>query len=243
MIRKNTRGAAWLVAACLMQASTAAADILIFDSGEDTAPYSFLPNLPRFNNASLYAFQAISDTGGNHDFESYIRFPLSVGDIPAGQVVTEALLVVTYAFDFTSFGETSSEPGVLDCREVAGPWDQTTLNWTNRPPVDAPFDTITQIVSFGALICDATPVVQGWLYGEMPNNGFALTSPTARVMGMNSFESSVDPSLMPNLILTTEVPEPGFAAALLLGIGSLVRARRSRPPGRAMETEPEIGGA
>lgn len=218
----------WSLVFSFAAALPAVGDTVLIQSGIDTAPYSFLPNLVRGNNAAIYAFQSVSDDGTNHDFETYVRFDVSAADIPPGQVLTEASLVTTYAFDFSGFGETSNEPGVIDCREVLEPWSDTTLTWNNRPVSDLPFDTITQIDSFGALICDATAVVEGWIYGLAPNHGFAMTSATARVIGMHSFEADVSPSLQPTLILTTEVPEPGFAMGLasgLLLLGTLSRRR------------------
>lgn len=214
-------------------AGAASADSFAIDVVEDVAPYSFLPSLARFNSSTLYTFATVDEvTGASHSFETYLWFDVAETDVPQGQVLTEALLVVTYAFDFTGFGETSTDPGELDCREVLQDWDHTTLTWTNRPSVDAlPFDSVTGITEFGALICDATPIVERWIYGIRPNRGFALTSETDRVMGMYSSESGQDPSLIPFLLITTQVPEPGFAALLgvgTLGLTSLPRQRTSR---------------
>lgn len=196
----------------------ARADTVLIQSGIDTAPYSFLPNLVRGNNAAIYAFQSVAEDGTHHDFETYVRFDVSSEDIPPGHGITSASLITTYAFDFTGFGENSTEPGIVECREVLGPWSDTTLTWNNRPNASLPFDTITQIESFGALICDATAIVQGWLHGVVPNHGFALTSSTARVIGMHSFEAEVSPSLQPTLLIQTEVPEPGLALGLASGL-------------------------
>ena len=200
----------------ILLAPPAMSDVIIIDEGEDTAPYRFLPSLPRYNRETNFAFVAQTDEGTHHDFETYVRFPVSPQDIPAGQVLDEALFVVTYSFDFTGFGNTSNEPGVVNCHEVVAPWDQTTLTWNNRPAIDLPIDTVTEIVDFGALICDVTPIVQDWLDGTRPNHGLAVTSPTSRVLGMHSFEAPVDPSLMPNLFLIT-VPEPGTTVGLASG--------------------------
>jgi len=213
----------------LSMVAPAAADVIVIDEGEDTSPYRFLPNLVRYNRETSFAFVATDDNGVHHDFETYVRFPVSPQDIPAGQVLDEALLVVTYAFDFTGFGETSMEPGIANCHEVLAPWDQTTLTWSNRPAIDLPIDTITEIVDFGALICDVTPIVQGWLDGTIPNHGLAVTSPTARVLGMHSFEADVDRSLMPNLFLVT-VHGPGTASGLVSGVALLAPLSKRRRP-------------
>ena len=217
-------------------AGSAAAQTIQILASEDVAPYSFLPSLPRFNNPTLYAFQEEEEgTGVEHDFETYLWFDVELADIPPGEVLSQAFLLVTYAFDFTSFGETSSLPGTLECREVIGPWEHTSLTWLNRPPVEVPFDQVENITGFGSLACDATQVVERWIYGLRPNEGFALTSPTPRVMGMHSIEATVDPVLMPTLALITEVPEPGFAASLAVAVVALAQlSRRTRQRSRVV---------
>jgi hypothetical protein len=205
---------------------TARADIVVLPVAEDSAPYSFLPSLNRGNNASLYAFRALDENSTPHDFETYLWFDVEQSDLPAGHVLVEATLLVTYAFDFTGFGDTSTLPGTLACREVLGPWSEATLTWANRPAIDAPFDTLTGITDFGALLCDATPVVLDWIGNRTPNEGFVLTSPTARVMGMHSREASANASLKPQLILRTELPEPACAGAIAAGAVLLARVGR-----------------
>ncbi len=229
--RLASRLALVVAIAALPLAGAARADILVRPAVADTAPYSFLPSLVRYNNPTLYAFESFDETSTPHDFETYLAFDVDAADLPAGHVLVEATLLVTYAFDFTGFGEPSAAPGELACREVLEPWNQTTLTWLSRPDVDEPFDTITEITEFGALLCDATPVVLRWLTAQAPNHGFALTNATERVIGMHSLESSADPSLMPQLILRTEVPEPDGAIALAAGVVGLAVVRR-RSAGR-----------
>lgn len=219
-----------LTASCALmglQAPTRA-DVVVVPVAQDTAPYSFIPSLARYNNPTLYAFEGFDENSTPHDFETYLRFNVTQANLPPGHVLVEATLLVTYAFGSSDYGVPSNDPGELECREVLESWNQTTLNWVNRPDVDLPFDTITEIDSFGALLCDATDVVLGWITAQYPNYGFALTNPTERVIGMHSLESSADPSLKPQLILRTEVPEPGSAAALGCGGAALALAARLR---------------
>ena len=218
----------------LLSNAAASANIIVIPVEEDTAPYSFLPSLPRYNNPTLYAFQAFDENSTEHDFETYLWFDVPASAIPAGHVLAQATLVVTYAFDFTGFGETSTEPGELACHVVSADWSQTTLTWVNRPPVAPPFRRLTGITSFGAQLIDATMVVHRWIYGTSPNHGLALTNPTERVLGMHAREAAVDPSLKPQLILRTEVPEPSATLGFPIGgalLALLARARASRPAG------------
>lgn len=225
MIRIDSR--ALVASFCLMfAAGPAAADILLVPASEDSSPYSFLPNLARGTNPSLYAFKTVDDDSIPHEFDTFLWFDVEQADLPTDHVLVEATLVVTYAFDFTGFGDTSNAPGTLECREVLAPWNTTTLTWANRPAVSAPFDTVGGILGFGAILCDATPVVLDWIGLRSINEGFALTSPTARVMGMHALESSVDASLKPTLVLRTELPEPDRAIGIALGVGLLARIKR-----------------
>lgn len=217
--------------ATLSLGGVAHADILVMPAVADTAPYSFLPSLVRYNSPTLYAFESFDENSTPHDFETYLAFDVDAADLPAGHVLVEATLLVTYAFDFSGFGEPSTDPGEMACREVLESWSQTTLSWTNRPQIDEPFDVITGITELGALLCDATPVVLAWMTNQTLNHGFALTNATERVIGMNALESSADPSLMPQLILRTELPEPNGAIALAGGVGVLAFVARRRSAG------------
>ncbi|MFO0688334.1 MAG: DNRLRE domain-containing protein [Myxococcota bacterium] len=221
------RPRAWIPAiAALAFVASARADTVVIPVSEDSAPYSFVPGLARGGSPTLYAFRALDESSTAHEFATHLWFDVTQADLPVGHVLTQATLVVTYAFDFTGFGDTSDLPATLECREVLAPWSEATLTWQNRPAVDVPFDTITGITAFGAQLCDATPVVLDWITGLTPNEGFALTSPTARVMGMHAREASVAASLKPMLILQTEVPEPASAPALAAGLAALAIARR-----------------
>ncbi|MCA9501532.1 MAG: DNRLRE domain-containing protein [Spirochaetaceae bacterium] len=231
---RRLRLLALLIATALASAGSVQGDTIVMQASEDTAPYSFLPSLPRHTSPTLYAFRSLDEQNVEHDFETYLWFDVAEEDLPPGHVLVQALLVNTYAFDFTGFGDPSSDPGTIECREVLEPWTQTSLTWSNRPEYDAPFDSVTGITGFGAMICDATAVVFDWIHGVHPNEGFALTNPGERVIGMHSLESGQPGALLPTLILTTELPEPGLGLALGVGVFGLVLSgwmRRER--GRA----------
>lgn len=229
--------------AVLLASVPAPADIIIIPVDEDTAPYSFVPSLPRYNNSTLYAFEAFDESSTPHDFETYLWFDVVPSAIPAGHVLAQATLVVTYAFDFSGFGATSTDPGSLACHEVTEDWNQTTLTWANRPDIAPAFRTLTGINAFGAQLFDTTMAVHQWLYGTRPNHGFALTNATERVIGMHSRESSADPSLKPQLILRTELPEPGLATILSAGGFVLGLAHRLRCGRTARKLERTNAGA
>jgi hypothetical protein len=175
--------------------------------GEDTAPYSFLPSLPRGQHGTLYAFVA-SDGGVAHDFETYLKFPLP--ELEACGEVLAATLEFTYAFDSSGFGSGSDDPGEIHCHEVLEGWSEDQLTWNKRPEVAEPFDVLTGIDTLGPLACDATALVQDWLSGAAPNHGFALTNPTGRLIGMYSWEETHPDSVGKKARLVIETTDATF---------------------------------
>lgn len=193
--------------------STSSADSFTVTTGWDVAPYQFLPSNNRGSYTTLYSF---SGTGG-HDFETYIRFDLPANLLPEGHVVTSATFFIAYAFDYTAFGDTSQDPGTVVVYRVDEDWGEDTLLWSDRPAATEPVDQVDNIVGFGALIFDVTDLTQEWLGGTRLNYGIALKSPTPRVIGMHSFESTADPSLKATLVINTAPAEavPSFGPIAL----------------------------
>lgn len=210
------------VVVILLVATQASAETITIQSGVDTAPYSFVPTLARYNNPTLYAFDAEDEDDFQHAFETYIRFDLPSGTLPAGHIVDSATFFITYAFDFTGFGTPSSDPGEVHLHEVTSSWDQTTLTWLNRPSIGPVLGSVTGITGFGPLIYDVTGLVTDWTLGTSPNNGLALISATDRVIGMHAFEAPEPASLKANLIIetveVTAVPALDTAGLLVLGL-------------------------
>lgn len=212
-----TRWCLCCVIALFVQSSSAiAADRVVFvqpgPEGEDSAPYGFLPQLARGNATTLYAFT--EDDG--HVFETYLRFAIPSDLLAPGEIVKAAEFWITYAFDFTAFGETSDEPGTLEVRPVQDGWSETGLTYATRPLVGAPIATLMNVTSYQTLRFDVTATARGWVQGAT-NHGLAITSPTRRVMGFHSFEAtSQSPAARPLLLFT--VGPGGGADADLDGI-------------------------
>ncbi|MCR9094190.1 MAG: DNRLRE domain-containing protein [bacterium] len=221
-----------LIAAPLLSlAPPARADVIPILVSEDTAPYSFLPSLIRFNNPSVWALRGEDEEGGSqHQLETFLWFDVDLSDIPAGHVLVDAEVLVTWDIENTGFGDPSTDPADLNCHRITEDWNQTTLNWINKPDFDPAFDSITNITTLGSVLCDAWPVVFDWIYNGAPNYGVAITNDQGRGFGMHSLEAdpSIPDSLKANLILTTEVPEPGLGTGLAFGTLALSAVRRRR---------------
>lgn len=212
--------------AALLVAAPAGAALVILQpgpEGEDTAPYQFIPTLPRGGHNTIYAF---SDLGDQHDFEAFLRIALPPDLLGPDEAVGQALLSLYYALESTDFGETSDEPAVLECREVTSDWTEMGVTWVAKPSYGPPVDVVSGIDALGPIVCDVTELVQAWAAGTRPNRGIALTNPTARLLGFYSFEAAVDDSLRAALYVdVVPVPEPGAAAAASAAVAVLVACR------------------
>ena len=216
-------------ATLVLAAPRADADTLLILVSEDTSPYSFLPSLIRYNNPSAYAFRGDDEGGTQHEFETFLWFDVGLSDLPAGHVLTGAELLVTWDFDAGGFGSGSTDPAELNCHEVIEDWDQTTLNWNNRPAIAPAFDGFTGLTTYTSVVCDVWPLVFDWIHDSAPNYGLALTNDTDRPIGMHTLEAdpSIPDALKANLVLTTELPEPGLGVALAFGTIALTGLRRN----------------
>lgn len=231
MMNRLARGIAALAlasATTLTQAPTASADTITILASEDVSPYSLFPTLIRFINPRVYA---VRSDDLSSQLETFLWFDVSLADLPPGHVLTGAQLLVTWSFDDGGNpepGEPSTEAPDLNCHQVTEDWDQTTLTWLNKPDFDPAFDVNTEIPGLGSIFCDAWPVVFDWIHGMDPNYGIALTNDVSRNLGMHSLEAaaSVPDALKANLILTTELPEPGLGVGLAIGTMGLAGARR-----------------
>ncbi|MDG2048845.1 MAG: DNRLRE domain-containing protein [Myxococcota bacterium] len=230
---KKTSSLLLLFLSLFLIVGSARSDEFTVNSGVDVSPYEFLPTLSREGYTTLYVF----DEENFHDFEAYIQFDLSGVVIPPDQQVVSATFVICYCFDYTAFGDTSQVPATVTLHEVTEAWDPNLVTWSNRPAALQLIDQVDSILNFGPMIFDVTPLAQGWLDGTDPNYGLALKSPTARVIGMHSFESTASAALKATLLIQTEaippVPLLGPAGLILLtgalaGVGGFQLQRRGR---------------
>ena len=183
--------------------------------GQDVSPYEFLPLLQRGQRGTLYAYTALGDDGESHSFETYVRFNLPPDFPPPGETVSEAYFWIVYSFgappEFAG-GQTTEEPATIECRPVLAPWTEDTLTWASRPQVGGPIDVRTGIDEFSLIFFDVTSLVQAWATGSTPNNGFALTSSTSRVIGFYSGERlDQEADVRPSLVVVTNL-DPGIDA-------------------------------
>lgn len=230
---KKTSSLLVLGLSLFLVAGSAGSEEFTVNSGVDVSPYEFLPTLSREGYTTLYVF----DEENFHDFEAYIQFDLSGVVIPAGHQVVSATFLICYCFDYTAFGDTSQVPATVTLHEVTEAWDPNLVTWSNRPAAVPQVDEVNNILNFGPMIFDVTPLAQGWLDGSEPNYGLALKSPTARVIGMHSFESTASAALKATLLIqTAEIPPlpllgPAgltLLAGALAGAGALGLSRRGR---------------
>ena len=201
--------------------------------GEDVSYYSFIPLLARGDYPTMYAHTSLSPTGSEHSMSTFIKFDLPVDlltlETPSpGEMVTvtDAFLLMNFAFSFSHEGEPPPPGGELSVHRVNQSWDEATLTYANHPTSDPAFETILNIDSFGPIIFDVTELVADMAHGAAPNYGFELSNPFENPIGFHSFESPADPILKSQLIIT--VPEPGSVTLLASGIAFLCFAGQRR---------------
>jgi hypothetical protein len=216
-MRMKSLGLAILLALGSVLPAPARAEVVLIQprvngaTGDDTAPYSFIPSLPRGNHDTLYAFSNVLDESNfSHSFETYLRFDLPPGLLGPGETIEQAVVWVYYIPIDIPFGEGSDVPADLYCHEVLQPWSEATLTWTNKPSYGPAFDGTTGIENIGLIWCNVTDLVADWAAGVKPNNGIALTNPTTRVLSFYSTEldfagnTPVHPNLRPSLVIDIE---------------------------------------
>jgi hypothetical protein len=209
-------------------AGTASGEVVTLQGevGEDTAPYQFIPSVPRGFDDNLWAF---TDPENLHSFETFLHFELPAEWMCSNVGVSEAQLWILWVTDDTSQGSGSEVDGTLECREVLEAWSEGTLTWTNKPDTGDPVDVVTDLDDpIIDVKCDVTELVADWVACERPNYGFAITNPTDRLMGFFSFDAPVDPLLQPALIVTLPEPGVGGAYVAVAGLGVLARWRGRR---------------
>ena len=178
-------------------------------SSDDVGAYCFIPTLLRGQNPANYAFTA-DDTGGVcHGFQTFMRFDLPADLLAPGETVTTAFLNVPYLFSFAIEGEPAEPPHApvsMLVHRVSTPWTEGAVSWRNRPDFELePLDTVTDITDFGNVTFNVTEVVASWAQSPASNYGFALTSLDERVLGFYSWEAPVDITLLPSLVLVTDL--------------------------------------
>jgi hypothetical protein len=209
-------------------------------SGDDVAPYCFLPTLTRGQYETNYAVNSPGPPDC-HSFETYLRFILPPDLLGPGETVTSASLFVPYLFSFSFDGPVVPPPHAavtLRLHRVTSFWNENSVTWNNKPSYEStPIAQITGITNYGVRSFSVTALVRDWVSGAKPNSGFALTTPNDRVMGFFSWESSAPAAQKPALLIvvgpgTPPTPVsimPAWVAALLvIGFATVLAIRLPR---------------
>jgi len=217
---------AWVVSLLAAAPASVGAEVVVVQSGIDSAPYAFIAFLARGDRKTAYAFRDFDEEGRPHHFENYVRWNLPPDLLGPDERVEEAYAWIVYAFDFSGFGGGSDEPAFMECREVLEPWTEESLTWLDRPAYGPVVDVHDGITTLGTLVfCDVTELVQAWAAGARPNHGLAFVNPTDRLVGSWTFDADFTDDMPPQEIHPDERPSlvivtgpSGFADADADGI-------------------------
>ncbi len=212
-------------------------------NGEDTAPYCFVPTLPRGDYETLYTVSSVVGPEC-HSFITYLRFSLPANLLDPGETVTNALLVARYNFGF-EYGQGSNTnphaPVTMSVHRVLQPWDENTMSWLSKTSYsELPAAQRTGITQPADVSFNVTSTVRSWAHGTLPNYGFALTTPDSHTLGMYSWETAVPASEKNALYIfigsgnPPEIPiMPAWIAALLvLGVATVLALELPRSGSR-----------
>ncbi len=160
-----------------------------------------------------------------------IEFDLS--SIPLGSTINSATL------ELLEYQNCATNVNSFEIHTTLNPWQESTVNWSNRPPFD-PVSLATSTGEAGGacewLIFDASSIVQDWFNGTTQNYGLRITGPSSGSTGKWIYSSDAGtPASRPILRIDyTPGPVPtmnewGMIIFMVLaGIGAIYYLRRKR---------------
>lgn len=179
-----------LLALCLASTSLVSAQQLGVQPPASSDVYyvvSLQPG-PEGKDAGAYGIQPSTNFGAGEWYYAiglpsygmaYVKFDLSW--LPADAVLDQAQLYLWAEY----------RDGTLTMEPVATDWDETTLNWSNRPAVVSPAIAVTYPISRGAPdgpcywgctgAFNVSDIVRAWMTGQVPNHGFRILGNTGSI--------------------------------------------------------------
>ena len=180
----------------------------------NTVNADVLSYLPNETNTSTQYFQAAQWTFSGTPGESrdFMRFDLST--IPAGAVVTSALLNL-YA-DTDAHNEVNGQPmygssNATNLLRVTSAWNDSTITWNSQPTTTTDSEVLlaqSTSTTENYLNLDVTPFVQIWVNNPAENYGIMskmISSSTLNSMVFCS-EQYPDSTLWPTLVICYSIP-------------------------------------
>ena len=163
------------------------------------------PDLSGNGSAQIVVGLHVDPKLGAQLYRGLIGFNLG-GVVPTGAVLEKAVLRL-YLYTYTTTGSPATLQ--LAVAPLTASWDEKTATWRNQPAV-APSPVVMAVpgISQGYKEWDVTPIVEDWISGATPAQGFGLRSAaetTSGGWGFRSRESSAD---RPMLRVTYKIPPP-----------------------------------
>jgi hypothetical protein len=130
---------------------------------------------------------------------------LDVSDLPRGVRIVSAELEL-----WSTVRVEGENPATQFVTRITGPWEESTVNWGNKPGDSTPGDGC-DVGDIGRYYkWDVTAMVEGWYLGTYPNYGMMIRpeSPAYNGRFYSTRESAVDPVLHVYYAPMTPTPTP-----------------------------------
>jgi hypothetical protein len=88
--------------------------------------------------------------------------------IPIGSLIQSATLELNF------YVENATPDHTVQVKSIDGTWDENTVTWANAPPYGNYSGNAIVVSGIGVKTWDLKDLVQQWVFGIRPNNGFCL---------------------------------------------------------------------
>ncbi len=101
------------------------------------------------------------------------------------------------------------EPGKLEVSRIAGSWDENTARWLTKPLANRDTVAVAMLPLSGVFEVDVSSLVESWISGTFPNNGFYILARDNGLLVRAVFGSkdNKDASLLPSLVINPDLPD------------------------------------
>ncbi len=172
------------------------------NSEQITMNDTFVSELNPTTDYSQYDHVYAGNTSSYGKTEAYLRFPLP--GLPDGAKITNSTVKI---YNYLTKTTTTN----LDVYQITSSWDESTVNWNNKPQkgqIEASYSSS----SAGWHYITLTNLTSDWYTGHTPNNGIAIVAnpDTSEPVGYTSSNYTTDTNYRPKMIIDYVIDPEGI---------------------------------